>query len=74
MVAVPVEVSGTVWKAGSPIVLFRGPYAIRDGSLGRHYDVAHDGRFLMLKREATAEAAHFVVVQNWVTELDRRAR
>jgi serine/threonine-protein kinase len=74
LVAVPVESSGTVWNAGSPAELFRGQYAIRDGSLGRQYDVAQDGRFLMLKREAAAEAPHFVIVQNWVSELARQVR
>lgn len=75
MVAVPVEASGTAWKAGSRTRLFRGSYEIReDGSLGRQYDVAPDGRFLMLKREAGGEAPHFVIVQNWVAELARRLR
>jgi eukaryotic-like serine/threonine-protein kinase len=74
LVAVPVEASGTVWNAGSPTELFRGQYAIREGSLGRQYDVAQDGRFLMLKREATAEAPHFIIVQNWMAELARQVR
>jgi serine/threonine-protein kinase len=75
MVAVPVEASGPTWKVGGPTELFRGSYEIReDGSLGRQYDVAADGRFLMLKHEAGADAPHFVVVQNWVAELARRVR
>jgi serine/threonine-protein kinase len=74
LVAVPVEASASVWNAGSPRALFRGQYAIREGSLGRQYDVAPDGRFLMLKRETTAEASHFVIVQNWVPELARQVR
>jgi serine/threonine-protein kinase len=74
MVAVPVEASGTVWTAGAPVELFRGRYATREGSLGRQYDVAPDGRFLMLKPLATTEAPHFVIVQNWATELERQAR
>jgi eukaryotic-like serine/threonine-protein kinase len=73
MVAVPVEASSNTWKAGSPTAIFRGPYFIRDGSLGRQYDVDPDGRFLMLKRESTTEAPpHLVIVQNWVAELARR--
>jgi Tol biopolymer transport system component len=74
LVAVPVEASASVWNAGSPRALFRGRYAIREGSLGRQYDVASDGRFLILKRETTAQAPHFVIVQNWVPELARHAR
>jgi len=60
IVAVPVEASGTTWKAGTPKRLFRGQYAIREGSLGRLYDVARDRRFLMLKQPASPEAPHFV--------------
>jgi hypothetical protein len=74
MVAVPVEAAGAAWKAGSPSALFRGPYAHREGSLGRQYDVGRDGRFLMLKQEAAVSAPHIVIVQNWVTELARQVR
>lgn len=74
MVAVPVEGSGTTWKVGSPTTLFRGSYAIREGSLGRLYDVAPNGRFLMLKEAASTGAPHFVIVQNWVAELTRQLR
>ena len=34
----------------------------------RNYDVAPDGRFLMIK---DAGARHLVVVQNWIEELER---
>jgi serine/threonine-protein kinase len=71
MVAVPVDTSATTWKTGSPRELFRGPYFMREGSLGRQYDVAADGRFLMLKR-AASESTHLVLVQNWLAELARR--
>jgi Tol biopolymer transport system component len=73
MMAVSVEESATNWKAGSPKELFRGPYFLREGSLGREYDVAPDGRFLMLKREATSVSPDIVIVQNWLAELARRA-
>jgi serine/threonine-protein kinase len=73
-VAVPVEASATTWRAGTPTILFRREYFVRDGSLGRQYDVAPDGRFLMLKRQAGTEPAHFVIVQNWVAELTRQVR
>ena len=68
MVSVPVEASGISWKIGSSTPVFRGPYAVREGSLGRLFDVAPDGRFLMLKSESSAEPAHIVLVQNWVAE------
>ena len=75
MVGVPVEANGDSWKAGSPTDLFQGPYLmLGDGSMARQYDVAADGRFLMLRDDAadTASRAHFIVVQNWATELARQ--
>ncbi len=72
VVAVPVEASATTWKAGNPTRLFRGTYFFREGSLGRQYDVARDGRFLLLKHEAVDQMPHFVIVQNWLSELARR--
>jgi eukaryotic-like serine/threonine-protein kinase len=74
MVSVPVEASGTTWRAGSPTPLFRQRYDIREGSLGRMFDVAPDGRFLMMKNESNVDAAHIVLVQNWVAELAREDR
>ena len=72
IVAVPVDASGMTWKAGTPKELFRGPYAARDGSLGRLYDVAPDGRFLMLKHAPSEHTPHVVIVQNWLNELTRQ--
>jgi serine/threonine-protein kinase len=72
IVAVPVETSSATWKAGSPKGLFRGPYFLRDGSLGREYDVAPDGRFLMLKHEPTSASPHLVIVQNWLAGIANR--
>ena len=74
MVAVPVEASGTTWKAGPSKQLFRGQYVVREGTLGRLYDVAPDGRFFMLKPEVKGDAPHLVLVPNWVGELARQVR
>jgi serine/threonine-protein kinase len=74
MMAVSVNVSGSTWKAGSPVKLFEGRYATREGSLGRLYDVAPDGRFLMFKNLTGVHAAHFIIVQNWPSELARQLR
>jgi Tol biopolymer transport system component len=74
MVSVPVEASGTTWKTGSPTPVFRRRYEIREGSLGRMFDVAPDGRFLMIKNESSIESAHIVLVQNWAAELTRQMR
>lgn len=73
MVAVPVQKSSGVWTAGNPKELFRGHFDIREGSLGRQYDIAPDGRFLMLKHEPATGARHLVIVQNWAAELARQA-
>ena len=74
MVSVPVEASATTWKAGSPTTLFHQRYDIREGSLGRIFDVAPDGRFLMMKNASNVDAAHIVLVQDWVAELARHDR
>jgi serine/threonine-protein kinase len=72
MVAVSVDAGASSWKAGAPVELFRGPYLmLGDGTMGRQYDVAADGRFLMLKDAAETGAGHFVVVQNWIAEIMR---
>jgi Tol biopolymer transport system component len=74
MFSVPVEASATTWKVGSAAQLFQGRYAVRDGVLGRNYDPAPDGRFIMLKDLAGDETPHVVLVQNWVAELTRQVR
>ena len=72
MFSVPVEASGSTWKVGSASPLFRGRYGIRDGGLGRNYDVGPDDRFLMLKESAVPP--HIVLVQNWIAELTQEVR
>jgi Tol biopolymer transport system component len=74
MVAVAVQATATSWAPGRATDLFRGRYMIRDATLGRQYDVAADGRFLMLKEQRSTDRAHFVVVQNWTRELERTAK
>jgi serine/threonine-protein kinase len=74
MVAVAAEATATSWTPGRATDLFRGRYLMRDGSLGRQYDVAADGRYLMLKEQRNTDRAHFVVVQNWTSELERTVR
>jgi hypothetical protein len=44
------------------------------GNTGRHYDIADDGRFPMIKGPAvggTAAPASLIVVQHWVEDLKR---
>ena len=45
MMAIPVE-TGASFTAGRPELLFEGPYL---DDLARNYDLAPDGRFLMIK-------------------------
>jgi serine/threonine-protein kinase len=75
MMAVPVEATATTWQNGAPVRLFRGRYLTNlEGTLARNHDVAPDGRFLMLKREAGRTdrgGPHFVVVQHWFIEVER---
>lgn len=65
--------AGITWTAGPPAKLFEGPYYVGGGgAAGRTYDVAPDGRFLMIKSASTPDqAAASVVVQNWFEELKR---
>lgn len=58
------------FSAGVPEVLFPAPYGEGGRGRARPWDVAPDGRFLMLKDLSRAEStAHVVVVQNWYQEL-----
>jgi hypothetical protein len=73
MFAVPVQ-SGKTLLAGRPQVLFE-PAMLVSGGGNRPYDIAPDGRFLLI-RSGQAEAGgspapQIVVVQNWTEELKR---
>ena len=62
------------FAAGTPEVLFEGPY-LSEFPTGGQYDLAPDGqRFLMVKEGAAtgdATPAEIVLVQNWFDELER---
>jgi Tol biopolymer transport system component len=73
ILAVPVQ-SGTTLVAGRPQVLFE--FAMNNVLSGRPYDVAPDGRFLIIangQREggAVGVASNLILVQNWFEELKR---
>ena len=73
MMAVPVDTEPT-FTAGAPEVLFEQQYFSFRAS--RTYDVAPDGRFLMIKEGATtddasAPTAQIIIVENWFEELKR---
>ena len=61
--------SGPDRKPGLPRELFRGDF-FQDPNGDQSYDIAPDGRFLMLVEEATA-ATGIRVISNWRTVLDR---
>ena len=64
MMAVAVDGTGAAFGAGSPVRLFEGRYL---DDLARNYDVAPDGRFLMIKQADTLKQIHVVV--NWIEDL-----
>ena len=66
MMAVPVG-AGSAPSPGTPIRLFSGPYH-------EDYDIARDGRFLMIKEPASPLPAErrIIVVLNWFEELIAR--
>ena len=70
--AVPIQTTPT-FSAGNPTKLFEGQWF--RGQSGRTYDIAKDGRFLMIKDapagNPNAAAASIVVVLNWTEELKR---
>jgi hypothetical protein len=74
LTAVPVQTSGSTFRAGKPAKVFDAKYSMPFPP--RHYDVSPDGqRFLMLKDSApgdpNATPAGMVVVLNWTEELKR---
>ena len=73
MMAVEVETEGAL-RVGRPFELFdRSSYYRLSRFI--QYDVAPDGRFLMIKRSQTRSDAtvdHLVVIANWVEELKER--
>jgi Tol biopolymer transport system component len=76
MMAVAVE-TGNEFSFAPPRPLFSGPYVQRPNPGSRSYDVARDGRFLMILRgdeNRPTASASIVVVQNFGEELKQRVR
>jgi serine/threonine-protein kinase len=61
---------GATWSAAPPAELFRGPFASDLGG-DQSYDVAPDGRFLML-RFAGGARPQIRVIEHWAAELERK--
>ena len=71
ILAVPVQ-SGTTLVAGRPQVLFEFAMNVVIG--GRPYDIAPDGRFLIIRSgqaEGGGTSANLILVLNWFEELKR---
>jgi hypothetical protein len=68
MMAVGVSTSPEL-TLSQPRLLFDQPYATGTGITIRNYDLAPDGRFVMVKTESTA--ARLIVISNWLSELTR---
>ena len=58
---------GPSFQAAPPVMLFRGPF-VRDLYGDQSYDVAPDGRFLMM-RAASDSRVQIRVIHNWAAEL-----
>ncbi len=71
MMAVSLRTEPTL-EAKTPTILFEGPYHYGRSDLTPQYDVASDGRFLMIQpSDGQVEPAQINVVLNWFEELKR---
>jgi serine/threonine-protein kinase len=72
MMAVPIS-SGQELTPGKPTLLFEGRYqtGLVGGDTGSNYDVAADGRFVMIRAEEGSGPTQINVVLNWFEELKR---
>ncbi len=60
---------GSTLPVSEPETLFSlDPYVTSD------YDVAEDGRFVMIRRRGTENPSELIVVENWFEELTARSR
>jgi len=66
--------SDSDFEPSRPVKLFEGSYVGVPGGVSQSYDVARDGRFVMVRREEGAgfNEQQINVVLNWVEELKAR--
>jgi len=69
MMSVAVQSSST-FSVGRSARLFEGAYEMPTEA--RHFDVAADGRFLMIKKTADQDSGRLIVIENWFEELTAR--
>ena len=65
--------AGETLVVGDPQSLFTGPYVSNRFGRDRPYDVAPDGRFLMIRESDPATASRIEVIVNWFAELKGNA-
>jgi hypothetical protein len=71
MMAAPIEVTGTTIAPGTPMALFRTRIygGGLENQLGRQYDVAPDGRFLInTVLDSAAPTPPITLLQDWKPE------
>ena len=77
LTAVTVDGAGAMLVAGKPAAILPPNYVVNapGTTYGRDYDVAADGRFLMIKndgpRDAQPAGSSLIVIHNWSEELRR---
>ncbi len=77
LTAVTVDAAGATLVAGKPAAILPPNYVVNapGTTYGREYDVAADGRFLMIKndgpRDAQPAGSRLIVIHNWSEELRR---
>ncbi len=73
LMSVPLK-SERTFEAGTPVVLFQTPLTVNRTSpeRDRRYDVAPDGRFLIVVPQTTSASTPVAAVVNWAAELARK--
>jgi serine/threonine-protein kinase len=64
VMAVPIDRGGDGIRPGLPRQLFTGPFKLRTAPI-RNFDVAPDGRFVMVKELYLAQRRQLVLMQGW---------
>jgi hypothetical protein len=68
MMRVPVETRGDAFVAGTPELIFSGPFDTAD----TNYAVSRDGtHFIMVEVDPSARPTQIHVVMNWAEEVKR---
>jgi hypothetical protein len=72
LMGVTFDASGATWEASRPAKVLEPGYWSSPSLIGAHFDVAPDGRFLVLTpspSDPRAMAPHLVLAQDWAEEV-----